>query len=135
MSKYVEKAKRFRTVVEPNYNCAQSVAVAFAEDAGVPEELVLNISANFGAGMRMDSVCGAFTGGLIALGLFGLTEPAVVKAFAEKIKENHHGTLICAELLRINKEQGGEKKPHCDALICECTQAVEDLLREYGKIL
>lgn len=134
MSKYLDKAKKCRTIDAANYNCAQAVAVSFAEDAGISEELACNIAANFGGGMRMASVCGAFSGGLIALGFFGLTDPSIAKEFARRIKEKHHDTLICAELLKINKELGREKKPHCDEMIYDCTQVVEDLLRENGKI-
>lgn len=39
-----------------------------------------------------------------------------------------------AELLKINKEAGGEKKTHCDGMVLDCTQAVEDILRENGKV-
>ena len=134
MSKYMEKAKECRTIGEPTYNCAQSVAVPFAEDAGISEELALKVAANFGGGMRMASICGAFSGGLIALGLFGLTDPSYAKDFAKRIKEKHHNTLVCSELLQINKEAGREKKPHCDEMVFDCTQAVEDILRENGKI-
>lgn len=134
MSKYIEKAKECRRIGEPTYNCAQSVACAFAEDALVTEELVKKVSANFGGGMRMASICGAFSGGLIALGLFGLTDPSYAKEFAKMIKDNHDGTLECALLLKKNKELGREKKPHCDEMVLECTAAVEEILRKNGKI-
>ena len=42
--------------------------------------------------------------------------------------------LDCADLLRRNKELGGEKKPHCDGLVFECVSLVEKILREQGKL-
>ena len=42
--------------------------------------------------------------------------------------------LECADLLRRNKELGGERKPHCDALVFEVVELVEKLLRKAGKL-
>lgn len=134
MSKYLEKAKELRGIETPHYNCAQSVLVPFAEDAGLSEEMAMKVSSNFGAGMRVASTCGAFTGGLIALGLFGVEDSAAIIRYTNRIKENHEGTIICSELLKINKEKGLEKKKHCDAMVYECLTAVEEILREEGKI-
>ena len=45
-----------------------------------------------------------------------------------KFKENHKGCLNCVDLLRQNKEAGGDKKAHCDACVYECVKIVEELL-------
>lgn len=134
MSKYLDRAKELRSDPVLHYNCAQSVLVPFAEAAGISEEIAMKAASNFGGGMRMASVCGAFTGGLLALGFFGVDTPAVVQAFARKLKDNHDGTLECALLLKKNKELGLEKKPHCDAMVFECVSIVEEILRENGKL-
>ena len=48
--------------------------------------------------------------------------------------------FVCGEhrgkisLLKINKEQGREKKPHCDDMDFECVALVEEILKEKGKI-
>lgn len=128
MSKYLEKAEKLRAMSEPHHNCAQSVLMAFVPDVGMDDSTAYKVAANFGAGMKCGSVCGAVTGGLMALGLMGKDDPAVVKAFIEKIKNNHNGCLNCVDLLRINKENGGDKKQHCDELVYECVKAVEELL-------
>ena len=52
-----------------NFNCAQSVFFAFAEDVGIEKEIALKVAACFGGGMRCGEVCGAVTGALMALGL------------------------------------------------------------------
>ena len=134
MSKYVEHARRLRAIITPHYNCAQSVVVPFAEDAGIPEETAMRFAANFGGGMKMASVCGAVTGGLMVLGLFGKDDPAILRRYYHTLKERHEGYLDCANLLRINSERGGVKKPHCDAMVYECVQLVEEILTDEGTI-
>lgn len=131
MSKYLERAKELRAIVEPHYNCGQSVVVSFAADAGLTEAQAMGICANFGGGLKRASACGAITGGLVVLGLFGIDDP---KEYYRALRADHEGMLDCADLLRRNKELGGEKKPHCDALVYECVDLVEKILRERGKI-
>ena len=134
MSKYLEKAKELRAITERHYNCAQSVLVPFAEAAGISEEQAYRTAANFGSGMKMAGTCGAVTGGLMVLGLFGIDDGPTINSYYAKVKENHEGFLDCADLLRINKERGGEKKPHCDAMVYECVGLVEEILKERGLI-
>lgn len=131
MSKYLEKARELRAITEPHYNCGQSVVVPFAADAGLTEAQAMGICANFGGGLKRASACGAITGGLVVLGLFGIDDPA---AYYRALRANHEGMLDCADLLRRNRELGGEKKPHCDALVYECVALVEQILRERGKL-
>lgn len=131
MSKYLEKARELRAITEPHYNCGQSVVVPFAADAGLTEAQAMGICANFGGGLKRASACGAITGGLVVLGLFGIDDPS---AYYRALRANHEGMLDCADLLRRNRELGGEKKPHCDALVYECVALVEQILRERGKL-
>ena len=35
---------------------------------------------------------------------------------------------MCADLLWMNAERGGEKKPHCDAMVFEAVELLEDIL-------
>lgn len=130
MSKYLDRTKELRASTEIHYNCAQSVIVPFAEDAGISEELAMKLGVNFGGGMKRASVCGAVTGGLMVLGLFGVDDVQTVREYHRRLKENHGGFLDCADLLRINKEKGGEKKPHCDDMVYECVTLVEALIKE-----
>lgn len=132
MDEYLEKAKKLRATVTPHYNCAQSVAMPFAEHAGIDEETARRFAANFGGGMKRGSVCGAVTGGLMVLGLFGLDDPQTAAEFHRRMRENHEGCLNCAELLRLNAETGGDKKQHCDAMVFEAVEIVEDILKRNG---
>lgn len=131
MSKYLEKAKELRAIVTPHYNCGQSVVLPFAAEAGLTEAQALGICANFGGGLKRGAACGAITGGLVVLGLFGIDNPA---EYYQALRASHDGMLECAELLRRNQELGGERKPHCDAMVFECVRLVEQLLRENGKL-
>ncbi len=131
MSKYLDRAKELRAIKSPHYNCGQSVVISFAEDMGLTEEQAYGICANFGGGLKRAASCGAITGGLVVLGMFGIDDPA---EYYKALRDNHEGMLDCADLLRRNKELGGEKKPHCDALVYECVSLVEQILRDHGKI-
>ena len=130
-SRYLKKAEELRAIEVPHYNCGQSVVIPFAEDAGLTEAQAYAVCANFGGGLKRAAACGAITGGLVVLGLFGIDNPS---EYYRRLRANHEGMLECADLLRKNKELGREKKPHCDALVYECVALAEEILREHGKI-
>jgi len=138
MSKYTDLAMERRSLFSPDgrpvYNCCQSVVSVFAEDAGYDEEASMKAATYFRGGMQMGSVCGAITGSLIAIGLAGVDDPQIPGELFRKVKENHEGMLNCKDLLRINAERGGEKMPHCNAMIRECIGYAEEILREKGKL-
>ena len=134
MSKYLDRAKKVRAIVTPHYNCAQSVIISFAPEAGITDEMAMNIGVNFGGGMKMASVCGALTGALMTLGLFGIDDVAILQEIYRGMRERHEGYMDCKDLLRINHEKGQEKKPHCDAMVYEMVEVVENILRREGKI-
>ncbi len=134
MSKYLERAKEIRAIVEPHHNCAQSMLMTFNKDAGVSDELAFKMGACFGLGMKTGGTCGVITGALMLLGLFGVDDVPTTKRVVEFVKEKHEGMIYCADLLRVNAERGGERKPHCDAMVYEMVEFVEGILREKGKI-
>lgn len=128
MSKCLERAKELRGATDVHYNCCQSVLLPFAEQLGVDGDTALKTAACFGSGMNMGSVCGAVTGGLMVLGLAGAGDTATAQAFLKKIRENHDGLLNCKDLLRVNAEKGGKRKTHCDGMVYEAIEAVEEIL-------
>ncbi len=130
MEKYLARARELRAIVTPHYNCAQSVLLPFAEVYGMSEEDVMRIAVHFGGGMKMGSVCGAVTGGLMALGLAGLDSAKVANDFVRKIRSKHDGMLDCKDLLRVNAQKGGDKKAHCDDMVYEAVEAVYEILKE-----
>lgn len=134
MSTYLTRAEELRAIVSPHYNCGQSVILPFAEALGIPEETVMRFGANFGRGMKGGELCGSIAGGLVVLGLYGLEDPASTAAYYKRLRESHPDGLDCVTLLQRNKERGGERKPHCDAMVYECVRVCEALLREAGKL-
>ena len=128
MGHFLDRAKELRANTEIHYNCAQAVLIPFAEICGISEEAAERLGVNFGGGMKMGSVCGAVTSGLMVLGLAGVDDVKTANAFCRKIRKNHDGTLMCADLLRMNAERGGEKKPHCDAMVFEAVELLEEIL-------
>ncbi len=138
MSKYtdlaMERRSRFTPEGRPVYNCCQAVVSVFAQDAGYDEESCMKAATFFRGGMQMGSVCGAITGSLMALGLAGIDEAETLNGLYRKIRESHDGMVDCKDLLRANAERGGEKIPHCNAMIRECIGYVEDILRAKGKL-
>ena len=129
------------------YNCAQSVLCAFAEDVGLEKDTTLKIAACFGGGMRCGEVCGAVTGILMAFGMkYGSTTPndktsqlpAYKKSmeFIKRFKEKH-GTVLCRELIGMDvgtpdgmKEavQKGLHKTVCANAIVSAVEIAEELL-------
>ena len=91
------------------YNCAQSVLLTMFEHWNGKNELIPKIATAFGGGIgRCGSVCGALTGGVMALGIkYGTNEPSLekrLKAYdiAQKFFkrfEKQHGSVLCRELI------------------------------------
>ena len=104
------------------YNCAQAVAIAFADEMGMSETELAKMASSFGGGMgKMREVCGAVSGALLVYGaLRGNSDPedgeakkqhyARVQEFAARFKAEHE-TIICRKLLKniaLKKESTSE---------------------------
>lgn len=109
-----ERAERARRLFNEGYNCAQSVALAYADITGLDEPMVATITASFGGGMgRMREVCGAVSG-MSFLASFISPCPtadnaeakrqnyALVQQFAECFKKQN-GYIVCRQLLGIDR--------------------------------
>ena len=129
MGIYVDRAKELRAIKEPHYNCAQGVLVPFAEHAGMVADDAYAISQAFGRGMQTGNVCGAVVGALMALGAIGAADPKTVQEVIKRMRDNHGGVITCTELLRKNKEAGGDRHVHCDNLVFEAVSIVEEYLK------
>ena len=124
---YMEKARQLRARTDVHYNCAQSLLVTFAGEMGLTEEQAYDLGAHFGSGMRHGSTCGALTSALMVLGMTG-HDAKEASALMAGMRERR-GALDCATLLKHSKEQGIPNKEHCDGLVYELVQAVEDMLK------
>ena len=122
---HMEKCRALRADTAVHYNCCQAVLIPFAAEMGITEEQAFKMGAHFGSGMRHGSACGAVTGALMALGMLGYDEKEAT-ALLREVREGH-GALDCATLLRTSHEAGIPRKTHCDNIVFEMLQAVEDL--------
>ena len=93
------------------YNCAQAVAVAFADLTGLSPQISARVASSFGGGMgRMREVCGAVSGMLMVTSmLYGYDKPEdeqgkkelykLVQNLADQFREQA-GSIICRDLLK-----------------------------------
>ncbi|MBS7615255.1 C_GCAxxG_C_C family protein [Candidatus Bathyarchaeota archaeon] len=94
------------------FNCSQSVLLTMLEHWGIKDELVPKIATGFGGGIgRCGSLCGALTGGIMALGVkFGTSEPSAEKRLQTyevsrrfyKEFEKRNGSVLCRKLIVYN---------------------------------
>ena len=107
-----ERAERAKEFFNKGYNCAQSVALAYADITSLDEEMVAKITASFGGGMgRLREVCGAVSG-MAFLASFISPCPgadsaeakkanyALVQEFAEQFRQQN-GNIVCRSLLGL----------------------------------
>ena len=95
------------------YNCAQAVALAFSDVAGMSEEQLLKALSPFGGGFgRLREVCGAFSAVTFVYGCVrGYCDPkdmqakkavyADIQALAEECRKAN-GSIVCRELLGLS---------------------------------
>ena len=112
----MSRADRAEELFRQGYNCSQSVFAAFADAVGMTVEEAAGIASPFGAGFgKMREVCGAVSGMTLLAGyLRGYTDPADYEGKKELYHliqdmcgefEAKHGTIICRELLGLEKGQ------------------------------
>lgn len=113
------RAEKARELYLEGYNCAQAVALAFADLTGTDVETVKLASAPFGGGMgRLGEVCGAVSGMLMTLSFvrrrdtLDAREKAALyneeRVIAERFR-TRAGSILCRDLLmmRVGKKEGG----------------------------
>lgn len=150
-----ERIAKAVSLFKSGYNCAQSVAAAFADMYGFTEEQALRMSASFGGGIgRMRQTCGAACGMFLLAGLEnGSTDAqdrdgkaanyALVQELAEEFKRRN-GSLICAELLGLKKTEGSAQpevrteqyyaKRPCVKMVEEGARIWAEYLQKQGKL-
>ena len=109
-----ERALRAKEYFNQGYNCAQSVALAYADITSLDEQMVAKITASFGGGMgRLREVCGAVSGMAFVASFLSpcptaddaeakKANYALVQEFAEKFREQN-GAIVCRQLLGLEK--------------------------------
>lgn len=100
--------ERAKQLFQSNLYCAESVLQAVAEEAGLDSPLIPRIASGFCGGIaRTGEICGAVTGGVMALGLvFGRDSAAgSIADVYSKVQQFHGefskqcGSVNCAELI------------------------------------
>lgn len=105
---------RAKEYFREGYNCAQSVALAYADITALDGPTVATITASFGGGMgRLREVCGAVSG-MAFLASFISPCPskdnteakkanyALVQEFAEAFRKQN-GAIVCRTLLGLDR--------------------------------
>lgn len=84
------------------HNCAQAVACAYCDLAGIDEETVKNLTQGFavGIGGSMESTCGAIIGAVNILGLINKNPKKTMQGARRIIAafKEQNGTVVCREL-------------------------------------
>lgn len=132
MTEMMKRSHALRDDTTTHYNCAQAVLIPFAEKKGISAAQATAITANFGSGMRAGLTCGAITGGLMALGLYDAGDAETSAEFMRRMKDLHGGLSDCRDLLREEVHSPAEKKPHCDGMVYEAVEIVEEMLMARG---
>jgi len=95
------------------YNCAQAVAIAFADLMGMGEKTVALLVSGFGGGIgRLREVCGAVSGMVFVVSMLkGYSDPkadadkkelyAIIQKLAGEF-EKENGSIVCRELLGLS---------------------------------
>ena len=108
-----ERALRAKEYFHKGYNCAQSVALAYADITDLDERTVATITASFGGGMgRLREVCGTVSGMAFLAGFIApcptaedseakKANYALVQHFAERFREKN-GAIVCRTLLGLD---------------------------------
>ena len=120
------RAQELRDIQERHYNCCQAVLIPFAEELGMDHETAYRLAAHVGGGMRRQATCGAVTGALMALGMAGADSNAALDLM-RRFRE-HNQALDCTTLLQLAAERGEERKCHCDRMVYEAVELLEEQL-------
>lgn len=123
------------------YNCAQAAFAGCGQVTGLDQAVALAASGGFGGGMRMGSICGAVTGGLMALGcVFPYTDSArpadrdrigqLTLEFLARFKEQN-GCLDCDGLVQGDK--AAARQSICPKAVASAAEIVEAMAKEFGQ--
>lgn len=124
---------------QKGYNCAQSVACAFADEVNIPKETLFALCEGFGAGMgSTEATCGALSGAVVIAGAAASdknTESPASKQetyrlaaeICERFKDKAK-SLVCKE---IKGTESGE--PLCSCACC--IESAADIADEVLNVL
>lgn len=122
---------------DKKYNCAQAVACAFADEAGVNKAVIFRMMEGFGLGMGcMEGTCGAISGAVALAGLKNsdgeLDAPGTKTATYQLSKEiltkfqEKNGATLCKDLKGITN--GGTPLRSCPDCIMDAVEIAGEVL-------
>jgi len=144
-----EREKRVQQIYDSGYNCAESVLKSCQEIYRLPgAEAVPKVATGFGGGIgRKGSVCGALTGGILALGLaMGRMDPkdaqardrvyAIAREIYEKF-EKEFGTVLCFSLTQCDlaTPEGQKKFKELGLHKNLCSKFVQGMVKWVGEAI
>lgn len=115
---------------ESGMNCAQSVLISCTEYTGIDRDLAVGIANGFGGGVRCGEICGAASGGVMAVGachkLRGCENPREAmteraKNFCAAFEERFEG-IRCADIKGV--------KYTCNEMIAFAAELAEKTIEE-----
>lgn len=122
---------------DKKYNCAQAVALAFADEVGIDKETLFKICEGCGLGMGgMEGTCGAVTGTVILAGLKNsdgsLDDPKTKASTYQLSKEilrqfqSKNGSTVCKDLKGV---ETGKVLRSCPDCIMDAVEIAQDVLK------
>jgi len=121
------------------YSCAQTVLLTMAGHWKIKNELIPRVASCFGGGMGMcGSVCGAVSGGLMAIGIKCGTDEPFDKSMEKSTRayelggtfyrrfEKQNGSVMCRELTGLDLTDAEQQKKAWDVFQKKCTGYVKN---------
>lgn len=102
----MNKKEYAESLFKSGYNCSQSVAAAFAEEAGLEKNFAARLTIGFGGGVgRMREVCGTVSGmAFVISALYDEDKGKIYERIQEVAEEfrKENGSIVCRELLGLS---------------------------------
>jgi C_GCAxxG_C_C family probable redox protein len=146
----MDHTQRGLNYFDNGYSCSQAVLLAFADILNIDKESTLKIASGFGGGMgRTRGVCGALTGGIMALGLITtqinpdstINQPSKEKTYQQTAAllsqfEETFGSIQCRDLIDLDLREtaGWEKTKGKIPLSSPCRQYVQYCIETVMKL-
>ena len=143
----MDNSEKALELFKSNFNCAQSVFSAYADKFGIDDKHAKLVSAGFGGGIaRTQGICGALTGGIMAIGgkYFDEKDPdgSKVKVYEKsrelisKFKEiNKYSDCLDLTGLNLSKEDGPLIFKALNIHEKKCTKYIKDVCKILDEML
>ncbi len=106
-----ETATKLFMAGENRFNCSQTTLLTVAKYYGIDNDQLRLITKPFGGGLSRSFkyVCGAVSGGTMALGLLFPEDPAIQGKQLLDYVEEKYGTVFCPKILKLAPNEDPEK--------------------------